>query len=118
MFATGNNFRPFEMPTTLQAFPHCRTNYFRNLCRAKNVSGLWRLSTEFRAVPSWIDLGKRLFNQVLEYGGIWHLYGHSWEIDDLKMWSQVTQMLDYVSHREEVLYLTNGELLSLLNARS
>ena len=115
MLSTGTDFRPFEMPTTLQAFPHPRTGYLRDLGRAKNIPGLWKFTTELSRFKSWLDLGKKLFSRVLEYGGIWHLYGHSWEIDDLSLWGELREMLDHVSHRKDVTYVTNSQLLSLLN---
>jgi hypothetical protein len=55
-------------------------------------------------------LGKQLFDEVLEDGGIWHLYGHSWEIEELGIWDDLLEMLDYVSHHSNVTYLTNGQL--------
>jgi len=113
MLSTSTDFCPFEMPTTLQAFPHPRTGYLRDLGRAKNIPGLWKFTTELSRFESWIDVGKRLFSQVLEYGGIWHLYGHSWEIDDLAIWGDLREMLDHVSHHKGVTYVTNGQLLSL-----
>lgn len=115
MLSVATYFPVFEMPTTIQAYPHSRAQYIRNLGRAHSVSGLINYVTRLRQFESWIDLGRQLFNQVLEYGGIWHLYGHSWEIDDLAIWSQLQQMLDYVSHRTGVIYATNGQLLTLLN---
>jgi peptidoglycan/xylan/chitin deacetylase (PgdA/CDA1 family) len=115
MLSTSTDFRPFEMPTTLQAFPHPKTGYLRDLGRAKNIPGLWKFTTELSRLESWIDVGKRLFSQVMEYGGIWHLYGHSWEIDDLGIWSELREMLDHVSHRTGVTYVTNSHILSLLN---
>lgn len=118
MLSTNTDFRPFEMPTTLQAFPHPKTGYLRDLGRARNIPGLWKFTTRLSGLESWIDVGKRLFSQVLENGGIWHLYGHSWEIDDLAIWSELRAMLDYVSHREGVTYVTNGQLLSILNRRT
>ena len=114
MLSTGTDFRPFEMPTTLQVFPHPRTGYLRDLGRAKNIPGLWKFTTELSRFEGWVDLGKRLFSQVLEEGGVWHLYGHSWEIDDLGLWDELSEMLDHVSHHSDVIYLTNGELLSLV----
>jgi hypothetical protein len=102
------------MPTTVQAYPHPRAGYLRNLGRAGNISGLLKYVTELSRFESWVDLGKRLFSQVLEHGGIWHLYGHSWEIDELAIWDELREMLDHVSHFKGVTYLTNGQLLSLL----
>jgi peptidoglycan/xylan/chitin deacetylase (PgdA/CDA1 family) len=115
MLWLGTEFLPFEMPTSLQAYPHPSRSYLRNLGRARNIPGLLSYITELSGFKSWVDLGKRLFNQVLEHGGIWHLYGHSWEIDELGIWGDLHEMLDHVSHRKEVSYLTNGQLLSLVN---
>jgi peptidoglycan-N-acetylglucosamine deacetylase len=115
MLSLKTRFSAYEMPTTVQAYPHHRTRYVRNLGRAHNIPGLVRYVTELRRFESWVALGKRLFSQVLEDGGIWHLYGHSWEIDELGIWDDLSEMLDHVAHREGVTYATNGQLLSLVN---
>jgi hypothetical protein len=113
MLSVRAEFLPFEMATTVQAYPHPRAGYIRNLGRAGDVMGLFNYVAKLNRFESWVDLGKRLFRQVLEHGGIWHLYGHSWEIDELRLWSDLQEMLDYVSHRKGVSYVTNGQLLSL-----
>jgi peptidoglycan-N-acetylglucosamine deacetylase len=115
MLSCQLDFKPFEMPTTIQAYPHPRAAYLRNLGRAKNVLGLVRNLTNFRYSRTWVALGKQLFDGVLENGGIWHLYGHSWEIDELGIWDDLREMLDYVSGHHHVIYVTNGQLLSLPN---
>ena len=56
-----------------------------------------------------------MFDVVLERGGFWHLYGHSWEIEELQLWGQLEEMLDYVAHRSVVRYTTNSGLLQILN---
>jgi peptidoglycan-N-acetylglucosamine deacetylase len=109
------DFLPFEIPTTLQAYPHRKMAYLRNLGRARNIPGLLNYATELSRLESWVDVGKRLFDQVLEHGGTWHLYGHSWEIDELGIWDDLCEMLDYVSHHKGVKYVTNGHLVSLVN---
>jgi peptidoglycan/xylan/chitin deacetylase (PgdA/CDA1 family) len=115
MLSLKTDFPPFEMPTTLQAYPHTSTSYVRNLGRARNIPGLWTYATRLRKSPNWVELGKQLFDEVLEQGGIWHLYGHSWEIEELAIWGQLQQMLDYVCERKGVIYPTNSQLLSMTN---
>ena len=58
-----------------------------------------------------------MFDRVLRQGGIWHLYGHPWEIEKLGLWPQLSQMLEYVSNRSEVLYASNGQLLDLIKGQ-
>jgi peptidoglycan-N-acetylglucosamine deacetylase len=111
MLAWALDFKPFEMPTTLQAYPHATTTYLRNLTRSGNWRGAVRYLTQFAGTDGWVKLGKKLFDLVLKRGGVWHLYGHSWEIENLGLWDDLRQILDYVSGREEIMYIPNGELL-------
>jgi hypothetical protein len=62
---------------------------------------------------SWRELACGLFEHVLERGGVWHLWGHSWEIEERSMWDEVGAVLDAVSGREGVDYLTNGEVVRM-----
>jgi len=114
MLSTRLEFSPFEMPTTLQIFPHSRSGYLRNIARARKLEGLWAYATHRRGLANWVDLGKDLFDTVSRNGGIWHLYGHSWEIDELGLWKDLEKMLEYVSKREGVTYMTNRELIRFL----
>ena len=115
MLSLKTRFSAYEMPTTVQAYPHHRARYVRNLLRAHDIPGLGTYVTQLSRFESWTALGRQLFSELLERGGIWHLYGHSWEIDELGIWDELGDMLDYVSHRDGVTYVTNGELMSLLN---
>ncbi|MBA3916856.1 MAG: hypothetical protein H0X25_24030 [Acidobacteriales bacterium] len=56
-----------------------------------------------------------LFDRVLARGGVWHLWGHPWELDELNLWDQLAQVLDHVAHREGVLYLNNNQLVRYLS---
>ena len=116
MLSTRLDFRPFEMPTSVQIFPHPISNYIKNVARAQKMEGLQACLANFTRLGNWLDLGKRLFDSVLQNGGIWHMYGHSWEIDALDLWKDLERILDYVHNREGVTYVTNGEALQLLCA--
>jgi peptidoglycan-N-acetylglucosamine deacetylase len=118
MLATRPDFNPFEMPTTVQIFPHPQSAYLKNVARARKLEGLLVYLVQRARLGDWLELGKRLFDSVLQNGGIWHLYGHSWEIDALNLWDGLRRMLDYVCRREGVTYLPNGEVLRILQARA
>ena len=111
MLATGFEFKPFEMPTTVQISPHPRSNYIKNAARGRTLKGLRACLTNMTRLGDWLDLGKRLFDSVMEKGGIWHLYGHSQEIEQLGMWRDLEEILDYVGGRKGVMYVPNCELL-------
>jgi len=113
MLATTIYFSRFEMPTSLQSFPHGPSTYLRNLMRRTTLHRLVTYSFHKEHCDNWVELGKHLFDSVLKHGGVWHLYGHSWEIDELGLWQQLKDLFDYVHNKPAVQYLTNSEVLFL-----
>jgi peptidoglycan/xylan/chitin deacetylase (PgdA/CDA1 family) len=111
MLSTRLTFDPFQMPTTLQILPHPWSAYLKNVARARKLESLQNYLLQMPRLGSWLELGKRLFDEVLEKGGIWHLYGHSWEIERLGLWDELREILDYVGGREGVSYVSNCALL-------
>ena len=116
MLSTRLDFSPFEMPTTVQTFPHRRFTYLRNIAKARNLRGLQTYIPYLTTMGNWVEFSKRIFDSVCQRGGVWHLYGHSWEIDDLGLWDEVKEIVDYVSQRAGVSYVPNCELLQYLPA--
>lgn len=112
------DFSPYEMPTTLQVCRLRKKDYCRNALRS---ASLGRVLTYFARViyaSSWVELGKGLFDLVFREGGIWHLYGHSWQTEEMGLWGDLKEILDYVSGREGILYVTNAEVLNFLPQNS
>ncbi|MBZ5562550.1 MAG: polysaccharide deacetylase family protein [Acidobacteriia bacterium] len=114
MLASELAFDPFKMATTVQAYPHPKFAYVRNLVRARYLAEAWKCMSHQNLSEDWSNLARATFDSVLECGGIWHLYGHSWEIEEIGLWDSLQRVLSYVAHREGVLYLTNSEVLGLL----
>ena len=62
---------------------------------------------------TWDKIAKKSLDFVLTNGGIWHLWGHSWEIDENNDWELLDDVLAYVKKKGKeygVEFLTNGEL--------
>ena len=118
MFSLGLHFDPYRMPTTIHVFPHSKSEYIRNMARAVDLGRAWRYVTQLWQVESWVELAKILFDSILMGSGVFHLYGHSWEIDELGLWDDLEQVLDYVANREDVLYLPNSKALDYRTNRS
>jgi hypothetical protein len=92
--------------------------YAKNLIKGRNTGGLFDYVTRLIYLESWISMGKILFDQALKEGGVWHLYGHSWQIEEMGLWDDLKEILDYVCGREGVLYLTNAEALTFLPGKT
>jgi peptidoglycan/xylan/chitin deacetylase (PgdA/CDA1 family) len=110
-FDTGR--KPFEMPTTIQFYPHDRAVYLRNFAKSgnwlKRQDGL-RLAVQY---PHWIDRMYALFDYTCAHGSVFHLWGHSCDFDQLNAWCELERFLSYVATRIAVEdRLTNEQLVS------
>jgi len=90
-------------------------------CQASNGSPLLRLKASlnsrmsFKSLLDWSVNAKLLFDYVMENGGIWHLWGHSWEIEENGDWEKLEKVLEYVSNKKNVNYLENREIIKLVH---
>jgi peptidoglycan/xylan/chitin deacetylase (PgdA/CDA1 family) len=115
LLATDTGSGLYDLPTSIQVYRHTRTEYLRNIGRVRALGRLFDYVGPLGFGDDWIELGKKLFDRVMENGGIWHLWGHSWEIDEMNLWEEMRQMLEYVRGRDDVLYLNNGDMVQRLS---
>lgn len=79
-------------------------------CGGKPLKTLLNLSWERRA--------KTMFDMVRQHGGVFHLWGHSWAIENERGWKKVESVLDYIHGHTDVSYLTNAELAQIKGQKS
>jgi hypothetical protein len=89
----------FEIPTTIQFYPHSKAVYIRNFLQA----GRWskRAQTLMIALQTehWIERVYTLFDYCREQQGTFHLWAHSNEIDRLQAWHELDRFFAYVASR-------------------
>lgn len=109
-FDVGN--RPYEMPTTLQFYPHDRAVYARNFVG----SGAWhrRLEGLLLAVAhdNWIKRLYAMFDHACRHGGTFHLWGHSKQIDELNAWHDIDAFFGHVAQHVALPDRLNNEQLA------
>jgi peptidoglycan/xylan/chitin deacetylase (PgdA/CDA1 family) len=105
-FQTGVPTDLFRMGTTTHAYQHLVDvpPILRRTRSPRRAVDLWR---------NWDRLGRRLFDEVLAEGGVFHLWGHSWEVDVNDDWARLRSVLAELS-RHDVAFVTNGELVAEL----
>ena len=91
-------------PTTIHAYSH-----LSHIPRIARFAGFSPVAT-FRYMH-WDDLAIAVFDKMLSGGGIYHLWGHSWEIDKNSDWDRLGRVFAHISGRAEVVYKTNRELV-------
>ena len=65
------------------------------------------------AFSDWEIRAKLLFDLVLKRGGVYHIYGHSEHIENANEWNKLERVFSYISNREGVNYMTNGEVVRI-----
>jgi peptidoglycan/xylan/chitin deacetylase (PgdA/CDA1 family) len=97
---------PLRTPTTFHAYCHLVDIPVALKTARLNLATAWRLYS------NWDQMAMRFFDQVLENGGVYHLWGHSWEVDQRNDWSALERVLSYISGRPGVKYAVNGAVSS------
>jgi len=90
---------PFEMPTTCQFYPHPRSVYLRNFAKAGNWS---RRHAGLRLVllhSNWIERLYALFDHACQHEGVFHLWGHTKDIEILDAWPELDRFLAHAASR-------------------
>lgn len=101
---------PWCMRTTIQVCPRSFHVRLRHSVRFGNWRGIEELCRTGLGLP-WKELGSRFFDKMFAEGGVWHLWGHSWEIEERSLWAELESLLEYVSARDGVQYLSNLDVV-------
>lgn len=110
---------PFRLDTTIQVYPfpfrklNEKRYYLGKLLEPyrQRATALKALGVSTFSMYSWQVMARATFNIALASGDIFHLWGHSWEIEKYDMWSELEKFLQYIGNNKHCVYLTNSELL-------
>lgn len=98
------------LPTTVQAYPHSSRAYLKNAAKRGRVMPVLRVAARI-AGRDWVKTAERLLRHVVAHGGVFHLWGHSWEIDALEQWAQLESVLRLVAEfKSSASFLRNSDL--------
>ena len=65
-----------------------------------------------RGLRDWEARARYLWDRALKAGGVYHIYGHAMNLELDNHWDRLERVLAYISGRQGVRYLTNGELFA------
>jgi peptidoglycan-N-acetylglucosamine deacetylase len=104
-FATNLSHSPFLSPTSVHAYDH-----WSDVLPVAKFSRFnpYKFGSYYR---KWDVLAMAMFDRVIQTGGVFHLWGHSWEIEKFHDWKRLENVLEYVSARKNVTYVENGNLI-------
>ena len=90
----GNNL--WKIPTTMQVYPHKPLVFFKNLIRYPGIKKIPIVLSRFREKNYWKFAEKTIADSI-QTDKTFHLWGHSWEIDDNNLWSKLEDLLKILS---------------------
>lgn len=115
-----DDYDRFALPVSLQVYPFpFRRRSAQRLHWSKFLLEplfyYWPVIRKYhisaRSLFNWNSFARDYFRLVQRKGGVFHLWGHSWEIEKYGLWNELEKFLKIVSLSEDVLLLTNCQLL-------
>ncbi|HWZ23458.1 MAG TPA: polysaccharide deacetylase family protein [Cytophagaceae bacterium] len=102
------------IPTTLQVYNHSELTYCKHLFKRFKIKSLMLYLKSNRSS----DLQRSLeyyLTYIQEHGGCFHLWGHSWEIEEFNLWIELENLFKIMSNISGIEYVNNKELLRYKN---
>jgi hypothetical protein len=98
------------MPTSVQAYEHGSPGYLRNFAKRAAIGNLWWYVRQGWGA-NWPRLASRLLERLARAGGVFHLWGHSWELERGAQWQRLDEVLRWMrSYVQSGRTLTNGPI--------
>jgi len=101
---TSKEFHLGKQKNTLVS--HISLELSNKISRLLSPRGFWYVIT----CGSWTRIAKRLFDKTPD-NGVFHVFGHSWEIAKNNEWKKLEQLFKYITSRKEFISLNNSELV-------
>jgi peptidoglycan/xylan/chitin deacetylase (PgdA/CDA1 family) len=104
----------YDIKTTLQFYPHDKGVLLRNYIFNRSYSKRFPVLNSAFSSNDWLALIIRLIDNYAETNIIFHLWGHSWEVDDCGLWDELEMVFSHVkstgSYSSSILEMVNGKL--------
>jgi peptidoglycan/xylan/chitin deacetylase (PgdA/CDA1 family) len=102
------------IPTTMQLFRHSELTYYKHLLKRFKIKSILLFlksgsSSELQHILEYY------LNYILKNGGCFHLWGHSWEIEEFNLWADLENLFRIMSDIPEFEYVNNKTLLQFKN---
>jgi peptidoglycan/xylan/chitin deacetylase (PgdA/CDA1 family) len=99
------------LPTTVHAYPQPLRAYAKNAIKRGRPGNLWWYILYGKSMK-WMRLAENLIQHVAEVGGVFHLWGHSWELQETRQWERLETVLRVMGeHTDQAPCVTNGDLV-------
>jgi hypothetical protein len=106
---------PLDLPTTVHLYPFPLRPSSSKRARFQPIQRVLPhvipLRIPVSALRSWPALALALLDRAAALNGVWHLWGHSWEIDRFGLWDDLERVLAAASRYRDAHRVTNTALI-------
>lgn len=106
------------MPTTVQVYDHHKTAYIKNSIKRGNLNNFFLLGKLY--ANNWETMSMRFLRYLENYSEregqpvIFHLWGHSWEIEKYALWDRLEIFFKSVSEMSAIVSCDNTTLSQIV----
>jgi hypothetical protein len=100
----------YIIPTTMQLYEHSGITYLKHLVKRKKLGNLlqWLQLNREKDIER---MAEKYMQLIIEQKGCFHLWGHSWEIENQQLWKKFELVCKRIANINEVTYVENQELI-------
>ena len=99
----------YLMPTTLQVYQHTKTTYTKHLLKRKRIIDLIKWMKE-GSETNLLKLTDKFIKDIHQSCGCFHLWGHSWELEEYNLWQKLEAIFKIISNQNDFQYCANGDI--------
>jgi len=87
---------PLLAPTTNPIGKHCRRHYIKEALLSQDIGYITFFFKHRLWSRNWYDYALANLDYALAIGGIWHIWGHAFEIDDQNEWENLERIFSKI----------------------
>lgn len=108
---TTNSTLPL-MHTTIQMYQHSKYTYFKHLIKRRKIGALISWLSMYSENEILKLTEKKLDSIRKNQTGCFHLWGHSWEIEQYHLWNKLEAVLKLLSSQQDFIFMKNNQIIS------
>jgi Predicted xylanase/chitin deacetylase len=97
------------MHTTVQAYNHSSTTLIKHCIKHFNFSSISKNSGFLSYDKNFLKLAEYNIQRYSETNQVFHIWGHSWEIEQFNLWKRLEDVFKIISSYNSITYLNNTE---------
>lgn len=117
-FHTSNSIRLPLMNTSTQVYNHKFSALIIHCAKRNFFSPIIKYNLFISYDKNFRKLTKAVLNDSIKKCGIFHLWGHSWEIEKFGLWNELEETLKMLANENEALFLNNSQYWYHINKKN